>query len=97
MIPQTKPAKTEFLDTANPGGGEYEVPASSAFFSNFLIASLYLPFVFYILSPHPFFRAVPVAYGSSWARGQIGATAADLHHNHSNSRSELHLQPTPEP
>ena len=35
------------------------------------------------------FRATPVAYGSSQAKGQIGAAAADLHH--SNARSETHL------
>ena len=40
-----------------------------------------------------FFRAVPVACGSSPARGRGGATAADLHQSHSNARSELHLQP----
>ena len=34
------------------------------------------------------FRAVPIAYGSSQARGQIGATAAGLHHSHSNAGSE---------
>ena len=39
------------------------------------------------------FRAMPVAYGSSWARGWIRATAASLHHSHSNARSKLHLQP----
>ena len=41
-----------------------------------------------------FFRAVPTAYGGSQARGQIEVTAASLHH--SNARSELHLQPTPQ-
>ena len=30
-------------------------------------------------------------YGSSQARGLIGAVAADLHHRHSNARSEPHL------
>ena len=44
----------------------------------------------------PLFRAAPVAYGSSWARGQIGAAAASLHHSHSNTRSEPCLQPTPQ-
>ena len=38
-----------------------------------------------------FFRPAPVAYGGSWARGQIGAVAASLHHSHSNVASELHL------
>ena len=36
-----------------------------------------------------FLMAVPVAYGSSQARGQIGAAAAGLQHSHSNSGSEL--------
>ena len=31
-----------------------------------------------------FFRATPMAYGSSQARGRIGAVAASLHHRHSN-------------
>ena len=35
-----------------------------------------------------------MAYGSSPARGRIRAAAAGLHHSHSNTRSELHLQPT---
>ena len=42
------------------------------------------------------FTAVLVAYGSSPARGQIGATAAGLHHSHGNTRSKPHLQPTPQ-
>ena len=32
------------------------------------------------------FRAAPVAYGSSWARGQIRAAAASLCHSHGNPR-----------
>ena len=35
-----------------------------------------------------------MAYGSSQARGQIGAAAAGLHHSH--ARSELHLGPMPQ-
>ena len=31
------------------------------------------------------FRATLVAYGSSQARGEIGAAAARLHHSHSNA------------
>ena len=42
------------------------------------------------------FRATPVAYGGSQARGRIRATAASLHHSHSNVGSEPHLQPTPQ-
>ena len=42
------------------------------------------------------FRAVPVAYGSSQARGRIEAEAAGLHHSHSNVESKPHLQATPQ-
>jgi len=42
------------------------------------------------------FRAALAAYGGSQARGQIGATAAGLHHSHGNTRSKLSLQPTPQ-
>ena len=42
------------------------------------------------------FRATPEAYGSSQARGQIGASAGGLHHSHNNTGSELRLQPTPQ-
>ena len=48
-------------------------------------------FFFFLL-----FRPALVAYGGSQARGPIKATAASLHHNHNNARSELHLQPTPQ-
>ena len=35
-----------------------------------------------------FFRAAPSAYGCSYSRGWIRATAARLHHNHSNAGFE---------
>ena len=35
--------------------------------------------------------ATPAAYGSSQARGLIGATASGLHHSHSNARTMPHL------
>ena len=38
-----------------------------------------------------FFRAVPMACGSSLVRGWIRAAPASLHHSHSNIRSKLHL------
>ena len=41
-----------------------------------------------------FFKAAPVAHGSSQARGRIRAAAAGLHHSHSNTGSETHLPPT---
>ena len=40
--------------------------------------------------------AAPVAYGRSQAMGQIRAAAAGLLQSHSNTRSELCLQPTPQ-
>ena len=42
------------------------------------------------------FRAFLAAYGDSQARDGIGATAAGLHHNQSNARSEPCLKPTPQ-
>ena len=41
------------------------------------------------------FRAAPTAYGSSHARGQIGAVAAGLHHSNSNAGSKPCLRPIP--
>ena len=40
--------------------------------------------------------AAPTACGGSQARGQIGAVTASLRHSHSNVRSKLCLQPTPQ-
>ena len=37
-----------------------------------------------------FSRATPAAYGSSWARDQVGAAAASLHHCHRKARSLTH-------
>ena len=42
---------------------------------------LFTLFIYFCL-----FKATPAAYGSSWARHQIGAAAADLCHNHSNTQ-----------
>ena len=41
-------------------------------------------------------RATPVAYGSSHARGLIGAVATGLRQSHSHAGFELHLQPIPQ-
>ena len=41
-----------------------------------------------------FVMATPAAYGSSQARGLIGAVGSSLRHNHSNTRSELSLRST---
>ena len=48
------------------------------------------PFLFIYLFIYLLFRATPVAYGGSQARGRIGATAASLHHSHSKARSSTH-------
>ena len=42
--------------------------------------SVYLSSIY--LSIYFFFRASPMAYGASQARGQIGAAAAGVHHSH---------------
>ena len=56
-----------------------------------ILIFIYL-FIIYLL----LFRAAPMAYGSSQARGWTRDAAAGLHHSHSNIRSKLHLQPTPQ-
>ena len=42
------------------------------------------------------FRAAPSTFGSSQARGRIGAAAAGLHHSRCNVGSKPRLQPTPQ-
>ena len=42
------------------------------------------------------FRATPAAYGRSQERVQNGTVAAGTCHSHSNARSKLCLQPTPQ-
>ena len=64
------------------------IPNSWDRFSYFNSSDFFF-FFFFLL-----FRAALEAYGVSQARGQIGATSAGLHH--SNTRSEQHLQPTPQ-
>ena len=56
-----------------------------------IIIAIYFIFLSFYL-----FRAIPVAYGGSQARGLIGAVAAGLHHSHSNVVSELRQRPTPQ-
>jgi len=50
--------------------------------------------IYFFLFLFLLFRAIPEAYGSSQARGQIGAAAAGLNHSHSHTGSEPHLRPT---
>ena len=52
--------------------------------------TLYIYICIYIYLFILLFKATPMGYGGSQARGLIGtiATAASLHHSHSNARSE---------
>ena len=59
------------------------------------IASIRL-ITFFCLFVCLLFRAAPTACGGFRARGLIRAAAAGLHHSHSNTRSKLSLQPTPQ-
>ena len=68
-------------------GSEHGLPATSHIGYSILFSFLFLFFVC-------LFRATPAAYIDSQARGRIRATAAGLHHSHSNARSELCLPPT---
>ena len=43
-----------------------------------------------------FFWAAPTAYGGCPDKGWISAVAASIHHSHSNTGSEPHLQSTPQ-
>ena len=60
--------------------------------SNLQIFSFSLSFFFFFL----LFRAAPMAYGFSKARGRIGAKAVSLHHSHINEGSMPYLWPTPQ-
>ena len=44
--------------------------------------------VIYVFFLFFFFRAAHAVYGSTQARGRIGAPGASLHHSHSNTRSK---------
>ena len=58
-------------------------------------AVLFYYFIFLSFS-FAFSRAAPAAYGTSQARGIIGAVASSLRQSHSNSGPKPHLQPTPQ-
>ena len=61
----------------------------------FFFMSVHIVFFFLACFSHGwFFCLFVLAYGSSQAGGQIGAVVANLHHSHSNVRSEIHLWPT---
>ena len=53
-------------------------------------------FLFFEVFLGGLFRAIPMAYGVSQARGQIIAVAASLCHSYSNAGSESRLQAIPQ-
>ena len=59
-------------------------------------SSSWLFFCFVLFCFALLFRAIPAVYGDSQARGRIWATAAGLHHNHSNAGSKPYLWLTPQ-
>ena len=78
---------------------ELNFKASTNMSRDLIKLKIYLEFYFFkFLFIYLFllFRATPVACESSQARGQIGAAAAGLHQSHSNTGSELCLQPIPQ-
>ena len=56
----------------------------------FLIFKNFYFYLFFLI--FGLFRATPVAYGGSQARGRIGAVATGLRQSHSNAGSEPRLQ-----
>ena len=60
-----------------------------------MLAIFIMLFLFFLFSIF-LFRASLEAHGGSQARDQVEATAAGLHHSHSNAGSEPHLQTTPQ-
>ena len=62
----------------------------------FLVIFISCFFFFLLFFFFCFFQGCTAAYGGSQAGGPIGATAASLHHSHSDARFEPHLQPTPQ-
>ena len=67
------------------------LPPALSFLILTLLCSLHKKAHFFCL-----FRAAPVAYGGSQAKGQIRAAAADLRHSHSNAGSKPRLKPIPQ-
>ena len=92
MNPSTMPSTAAFLDK-----GFIIIPCvvKKKFYLFYFISFHFISFHFNFLVFCPF-RSAPEAHGGSQARGRIRATAAGLHHSHSNSRSKPHLPPTPQ-
>ena len=73
-------------------GGKWSCLGNRTFQSNYSQCGFpFLSSSFFFFFLH--FRAAPAAYGGSKARGGSRATAAGLHHSHSNLGSEPCLQP----
>ena len=72
----------------------WNISSKYVFLSIFILCGHFIYFYFVFI--YLLFRASSMAYGSSQARGWIGAAATGLHHSHSNAGSELHLRPTPQ-
>ena len=74
------------------------VPLQCCFLSLECPSLLFIFFFFFLKIKKNFlvFRAAPTAYGDSQARGEIGAVATSLRHNHSTIGSEPSLRPTPQ-
>ena len=62
----------------------------------FILCKLVYLFIYLFVCLFYLFRATPMAYGSSQARGWIRMAVTGLHHSHSKARSELCLKPTPQ-
>ena len=58
-------------------------------FDDFFLFKFFFIFLFFFSLFFFFFRAAPMAYGDSQARGPIEATAAGLHHSHGNANQSL--------
>ena len=78
------PACASVTDSPMPSTGPEGAVLPS--FSS-VLTFLYFFFSFFFLS----FMAAPAAYGSSQARGRMGAVAASLPHSHSHAESEPRL------
>ena len=89
-FPTTDQSALGKLGSRGPCHGTKKLIKERGFlFTHSLVNPFFGPFL-------SFFPANPAAYGDSQARGQIRATAAGLHHSHSNAGSEWSLQPTPQ-
>ena len=80
--------KSSRFALSHEGPGLGVLPQLRSFSVSFFFIFL---FIFIFIFIFCFFRAAPVAYGGSQARGLFGTPAAGLHHSHSNARSELPL------